>query len=464
MKKLKIFGLILIFVFLSGFGLRCENKEVQKAMEPVTLNYWRVWDESDDFSGIIAAYQKLHPYIKIQYKKFRYDEYEKELLEALAEDRAPDIISIHNTWVKKYQTKIKPMPEKITLAYPVEKGTIKKQIVNELRETKSITPKEIRENFIDTVIGDIIIRAADEKKKETKERIFGLPLSVDTLVMYYNKDLFNNAGIIDPPAYWDKNFQKIVKTLTKQDTKGQILQPGVALGGSSNVERYSDILSVLMMQNGTEMMSDSGQALFHSVPTAFKEQKFSPGLEALQFYCDFASPAKEVYSWNENMDNSLNMFIQGKLAIMFGYSYFLPQIRAQGPKLNFAIAPLPQIEGNPNINFANYWVETVLNKSKHQNEAWDFIQFAARAENVKSYLEKTKKPTALRSLIEGQLADEDLDVFANQLLTAKSWYKGKDSNAAEQAFKEMIDAVNAGQEKIESIINQAANKVGQTVN
>ena len=115
------------------------------------------------------------------------------------------------------------------------------------------------------------------------------------------------------------------------------------------------------------------------------------------------------------------MFTEGKLAMMFGYAYYLPTIKAKGPKLKFTIAPLPQIENSQQqINFANYWVETVLKKSKNTDSAWDFLQFATRAENVKSYLDNTKKPTALRSLIEEQLEDEDVDVFAGQLLTAKS--------------------------------------------
>jgi len=463
MKKLKILGLILIFIFLSGFGLKCEDTKTKQAMQPVNLKFWRVWDETDDFKEIVDAYQRLHPYVKIEYRKFRYGEYEKALLEAMAEDQGPDIFSVHNTWVRGYQKKIKPMPEKITMVYPVLQGTIKKEIINQLKTEPSITVKKLRETYIDVVPGDVILNVTDDATKTTSEKIFGLPLSVDTLAMFYNKDLFNNAGIIDPPKYWNEEFQKIVKNLTKIDEKGQLVQSGVALGGSANIERYSDILSVLMMQNGTDMQSDSGEIRFHTVPAVFKNKGITPGIEALQFYSDFANPTKEVYSWNATLSNSLEMFARGKLAVMFGYSYHIPMIKAMSPKLNFAVAALPQIEGNPTVNFANYWVETVSNKSKQPDEAWDLIQFAAKAENVKSYLKKTKKTTALRSLINEELEDADKDIFAGQLLTAKSWYKGRDSNAMEQAFKEMIDAVNTGEEKIITVINQGANKVQQTV-
>jgi ABC-type glycerol-3-phosphate transport system substrate-binding protein len=158
------------------------------------------------------------------------------------------------------------------------------------------------------------------------------------------------------------------------------------------------------------------------------------------------------------------MFAQGKLALFLGYAYHLPQILNQAPKLNFGIAKLPQIEGNPQgVNFANYWVETVSAKSKYTAEAWDFIQFATKAEQAKLYLDKVKKPTALRSLINQQIDDMDIGVFANQVLTAKSWYRGIDSAAAEQIFAAMIDNAVSGSDTLDNLINLAANKVQQTV-
>jgi multiple sugar transport system substrate-binding protein len=350
------------------------------------------------------------------------------------------------------------MPETTTLAYPVTQGTVKKETVAELRTTSSLSLKELKDNFVDVVSHDVLLEDG---------KIYGLPLSVDTLAMYYNKDLFNNAGISQTPRYWNKEFLQAVKNLTKQDPKKGLVQSGAALGGSSNINRFSDILSVLMMQNGAVLLDDNHQVVFNLVPTALKDSGYNPGLEALRFYTDFSNPAKESYSWNNELPTSLDMFISGNLAIMFSYSYDLETIKAQAPKLNFSVAKLPQIEGNPptNINFANYWIEAVSKKSPYQNEAWDFIQFMVKEEQVKNYLEKTKRPTALRSLVAEQKTDDEIGVFADQVLTAKSWYQGKNVTAAEEAIKEMINTVvrNTG-EKLQDIINTAAARVQQTIN
>ncbi len=455
-KKITILFLLMVFIISSGFGCKVTEKKTKEAMKPITINYWRVFDGPDDFEEIIEKYKALHPFITINYKKLRYSEYEAELLNALAEDRGPDVFSIHNTWMRKYQTKLAPMPETITMVYPVTTGSIKKEVIPETRTTKSLSLKELRDKFVDVVSQDVILDDG---------QVYGLPLSVDTLAMYYNKDLFNNAGISQVPSYWNKEFLQDIKKLTKQDSKRGLIQSGAALGGSKNINRYSDILAVLMMQSGATMMTKTGQVTFQSVPDS-TTTSYSPGADALRFYTDFADPAKESYSWNADLPNSLDLFISGNLAIMFSYSYDLETIKAQAPKLNFSIAKLPQIEGVPptNINFANYWVEVVSKKSPAINEAWDFVQFITKEEQVKSYLEKTKRPTALRSLVASQKEDNEIGVFADQVLTAKSWYYGKNVQAAEEAIAEMIDLVpKNSSDKLKEIIGTGAAKVQQTV-
>jgi multiple sugar transport system substrate-binding protein len=474
MEKKNILIFILIIFLTAGLWFTAtqlsvfqnNDPEVKVLMQARTLEYWRVYDGPDVFKPMIDHYNAVHPYITIKYKKLRYDEYEQELLEAFATDRGPDIFSIHNTWIGKYKSKelITPLPSQITMAYPVTKGAIKKEIVPELRTVKSVNSRDIENKFVDVVYDDVVYREQDVDTKQVTYDIYGLPLFVDTLAMYYNKDLLNNAGITSPSTYWNRKFQQDVKKLTKQDVKGNIIQSGVALGGSDNIERFSDILSVLMMQNGTEMIDDNGRVMFHTIPESFRDKSYNPGLEAVRFYTDFANPGKEVFSWNSEIDNSIDMFADGKLAMLFAYSYHLPVIKAKNPKLNFNISKLPQIEGNEeNVNFANYWVEVVSSKGENKDAAWDFVQFITKEEQAKIYLEKTNKPTALRALVSGQLDDLDLGIFVDQVLTAKSWYRGNNAVAAEAYIGEVIESVGSGQEDILDILGLASKKIQQTI-
>lgn len=455
LRRLLYLFLAAVFLTASGFGCALQTAEQQAAVKPIALNYWRVWDDQDAFDAIIKDYQAIHPNITINYRKFRYEEYEMELINALAEDRGPDIFSIPESWLRKYRAKIQPMPPEIKMGYIIEKGSffnLQKEKVIEIRNEKTPTLREIKDAYIDTVFNDAVIDS----------QVYGLPLSLDTLVMLYNKDIINQAGITQIPTTWNA-FQDAVIKATKFETENRIIQSGAALGTGFNVERSFDIISVLMMQSGAAMADARGMPTFFAAVQK-DGKRINPGQTALQFYSDFASPVKSVYAWDNTMMNSLQAFMAGQVGFFFGYHYHLPQIRASS-RVNFAIAPIPQIPGNPTVNYANYWLETVSKKSKFANEAWNFILFMNRPAEIRKYLAATGNPTALKALIAEQQDNEDLHAASTQALTAKTWYYGYDANAAEQAFKEMAERflLVVDQQGISDVIQVATQKISQTM-
>ncbi|MEK9130135.1 MAG: extracellular solute-binding protein [Patescibacteria group bacterium] len=451
--KIIILGLIGIFLTTTGFGCKFLSKEIREATKPVEINYWRVSDNEtvsqNNFSDLINNYRVLHPNINIIYKELRSKEYEEELLNAWAEDRGPDIFSIRNTWVGKYKNKILPMPKELIIPQIITTGAVKKEskIVIQSKITPSL--KLLKNKFIDIFYKDAI----------REEQVYGLPLSTDSLVLYYNKDILNNANIPLPPSTWSE-FIEMIPSVTIIDKDGNIIQAGTALGTAKNITNATDILSLLMMQNGTKMVDENNRAIFNTSPQ--NQENIIPGEQALLFYSDFANPIKETYTWNDAMPQALDSFIQGKLAFYFGYSGDLSQIQSQAPKLNFAIAPMLQIEKNSEINYADYWLETVSKKTRYQNEAWDFILFITQEEQAQSYLEKTKKPTALRLLIKKQMEDYDLSIFAKQVLTAQSWYRGNAGDSIKKIFGDLIDETLRGGTEIKILLNLTAEKINQT--
>lgn len=452
--KLKQFTILILLCALTILpGLRCKlfpEKQKTERIKPVVLNWWRVADGPDTVSEIIARFQGQYSHVRINYQQFRPEEYEQALLEAWAEDRGPDIFSIPSTWIGKYQTKILPMPAKMSIGHQFLTGTIKKEYKVEIQEKNGLTGRDLRNFFVDTVVNDVY----------RENKVWALPLSLDTLALYYNRDLLNQAKIVEPPKTWEE-FVADVKLLTVLDRQGNLIQSGVALGTSNNIANSADILSVLMLQNGTKMASNSSASF--NLPSV-DDPSYFPGEEALRFYTDFIDPSKEIYSWNKNMPSAFNAFIQGKTAFYFGYASDLLKIRNLAPKLNFDIVKMPQISGSlKEFNLANYWIETVAKKTKYPNEAWIFLMFATtEAGNVQTYLERAKRPTAHRALIKKQLEDFDLASFASQVLIAQSWYHGKNWPVAEKAIKDMIDDVNEGRRTIKEAINYYVQIVNQT--
>ncbi|MDP1709462.1 MAG: hypothetical protein Q8L21_01060, partial [Candidatus Komeilibacteria bacterium] len=79
----KLIALIAIIPLL-GLGCKGASQVTPESLTPVTLEYWRVFDEPDDFSEIITAFRAQYPHININIKNIRIEEYEQSLLRAIA--------------------------------------------------------------------------------------------------------------------------------------------------------------------------------------------------------------------------------------------------------------------------------------------------------------------------------------------------------------------------------------------
>lgn len=462
LKLRKLFPVMLACSLLFTLGAGCgSSSQAPSDAGKVKLTYWRVFDGDDAFDQIIDEYTAQHPYVSIDYRVLRFDEYEEELIRALAKGEGPDIFTIHNTQMNEYKDLLLPMPASVTTKYLETVGSLRKETVLTTKESALPSQRSLKEDFVDVVATDVILPYQPNEDTPEEDRVFGLPLSVDTLALYYNKDLFNAAGIAQAPTTWEE-FQTDVIALTQYADDGSILQSGASLGTTENVDRASDIIQILMLQNDTDMVDDRGRVAFNAIPDNVASGVF-PGLDAVRFFTDFANPVKETYTWNANFPSNVDAFAAGQTAMMLGYSYHLPIIQAASPTANIGAALLPQIGGGAKkVNFANYWIESVSKDTKHPDEAWSFVVFATSAEHVLSYLEETQKPTALRELIDEQIENEMLNPFVEQILTAESWYRGLDAGAVDAAFEDLASEVLSGNREAEDAISDAAKVVAQT--
>jgi len=215
-----------------------------------------------------------------------------------------------------------------------------------------------------------------------------------------------------------------------------------------------------MLQSGAKMVSDDhSYSTFEQSISSGVGASSNPGQQALIYYTNFANPAKRVYTWNQYQHYSLDAFIEGKAAMTLNYAYQIPVIRSRSPHLNFAVAALPQISrSGAKVNFANYWGQAVSKNSQYQTYAWQFLAWLAGAEPQKEYLTAAQKPSARRDLIEAQKSDEILGVFAEQALSAKSWWE-VDNSAIEQIFADMIESVVSGSATADDALRAASQRV-----
>ena len=415
-------GAILIIVVVA-LVFRGMGSGPQKA----TLEVWGVFDDPKAFKEAISNFRIEYPNTKVNYKKFTYEEYEDKLVDAFASGTGPDVWMMHNTWLPRHKDKIYPLPQKIS-------G----------KDKPLLTISEFKDRYVDVAYQDLVYNG----------EIYAVPIYIDTLALYYNKDLLNSAGIAMPPNTWEE-MNSDVQKITIINEQGEITQSAVAMGTADNINRAPDIITLLMLQSGMPLTEDPDRGVKLSQRLGVNDL----GEIVLEYYTDFSNPRKKNYTWNNQMDYSLDAFREGKTAMMINYSHHAETLRSQAPRFNFDVAPIPQLkDSNVDANYANYWAPTVSKSTKYPIQSWEFVTYLGSYAGSSSYVNASNRPPARRDLIDVLRNDDDLGIFAIQALSAKSWYQ-RDNRAIEVILIEMINDVNLGRRTIPKALQFAEDQI-----
>lgn len=423
LKKITFLSIILSVFLTVGFGCKgTVTREESEAIKNTTLEYWTVYDDVGAINSAVNNFKTYRPYVSINVRQLRAEEIYERLVEALAEDRGPDIISVPVRQLPFYQSKLATMPSTVKDAIVESKKTVTGGVETTINLRNVTLPNTltIDREFFQTVKKDVILNG----------QIYGLPLSLDSMVIYYNKDILDRSGVPQPPANWAEFQEAVRKTTRFNKETGNIIQSGTALGLAKNVNNFDDIFYVLLKQSGIDLNRNG------FVWTGDRNE--NPLYNVLDFYTDFANPQRDTYAWNENQEMALDRFVKGGLAFFFGYNYHYNLIKAQGANINFDVIPLIQLNPENPVNVTNYSVQCVVGKSKNKDLSWSFLNYITNL-NVKDYLDATGRPTAKRAYLVDQRNNPTLTPFVNDLLIVENWYRGRNYEAVKDSLSSLYD-------------------------
>jgi ABC-type glycerol-3-phosphate transport system substrate-binding protein len=362
----------------------------------ITLTYWGLWENENILTPIIETYNKTHPQIEIVYTKQTHKDYRERLQNSIEKGVGPDIFRFHNTWIPMLKNDLQPAGK------------------------TGYQAQEFQQTFYPVASQDLVIGS----------KVYGVPLMIDGLGLYYNEDLFRSAGV-SPPTTWNE-FKQVAQNLKSPKTGDTIITAGVAMGTANNVEHYSDIIALLMLQNGADLKN----------PISKEAQ------DALSYYRSFVEKPNNV--WTDTFDNSILAFASGRVAMIFAPSWQAFRIQELNSKLKFQIIPVPQL-ANGNVTWASYWVEGVSSRSKYPNEAWEFIKYLSEKETmIRLYTEESKirafgEPYSRVDLAQTIINDPYVGAYIRQAQTAKSFFLASsthDNGINDKMIKYLEDAIN----------------------
>jgi len=443
MQKNKITRLVLSGMFLIASTLLLSGCGCAPAATPVvdSITIWGTWDDLDVYQKFISDYKRTHGNVKnITYRKFPCNEtecqdYMREVVQGLAAGNGPDIFQVNNTWVPSQKDKLLSLDEV-------------NDKLDKAGQPKIMTLRDYGETFVPVAMKDLV-----SKDSDGVQRIYGVPLWIDNLAVYYNRDIFNMAGLAPPPKNWTwqqltpqgASFESYASKMTSIDQYGNIKRAGAAVGYGTNVDRAPDILSVLMMQMGSPIVDENWQAVFTNRIASSDGSYFSPGEAALAFYTNFSNRSQVSYTWNKEMWNSVDLFIANQVGMMINYSHRIQTIQQKAPNLNVGIAPLPQIRADAKpVNFASYWGMAVSKQAAGSDqkaiECWNFLKYLSDKDQSEAYADQTHRVSPRLDLIDKYKQDPWLGVFADQAMSSSSFPEVNNARVA-TIFQNAINSV-----------------------
>ncbi|QUW22823.1 extracellular solute-binding protein [Sporosarcina sp. Marseille-Q4063] len=423
MKKwwlgLVAFGLLSVLMVACSNDKESSDKDSTSddgSGEEIVLEYWQYAFDAKVklMDELIKEFEADNPGIKVKQTNFPYDQYNEKVAAQVPAGKGPDVINLFYGWVPKYVDSgyLQPLPQE---AFPHE---------------------EIESEFFPLV----------EATKLDGE-YWTIPTAVRTLALFYNKDLFEEAGLDpnSPPKDWDE-LQEYAEKLTKADGSGRLEQSGMAWEPSQQGHQW--LRDGLTRQAGGEVLSEDKKSVIWGDDAA--------GLEAFKYWLSFPTDlgTSEVGFYTDDV----TAFLTEKVAMNVDGSFRIGTIKSDAPDLNYAVAPLPG-DKEQSTN-ASFWTNGITAKVEGEKleAATKFLKFLTSKETMEKWIDATgelpaKKEVAMQ---DKYVNDEVYGAFINSLPFANAHFfvdeteerqlvidaadkvllKGMD---VEEAYKELVE-------------------------
>ena len=357
------------------------------AAEKVTLQFMISSYQEEGLKPVVDAFNAKNPDIKveIQLAAGDWDKLNQKILTSVAAGTAPDICPVQDKAIPAFALR----GFYLNLDHYIKTDPEFKKAMN-----------------------DQVAHSNDPWKMNTKTGQMGvgsqyaLSFNGGALVLYYNKTLFDKAGVAYPNANWTwDDFLNAAKKTTVTDDKGRVVQYGLT---SSNWW-YHDFPTWVWSAGGDFI------AYKHGVPTsAFNTPQV---LTALKYMQDMVLKYKVAQSLLKT-DDMVAAFGSGRTAMYAALTSFVGYIKNATTNYKWEIADWPPINPKAGAKYrrtrSTFDGVAILKSTKHPDQAWKFIKFMAAGEGQQAIAKGAGFQPVLKSVLQSDLwRDPEIPQKAN---------------------------------------------------
>jgi multiple sugar transport system substrate-binding protein len=353
--------------------------------------------------------------------------FESELVNALAAGVGPDLFLLSQDAILSHEDKVAVVP------------------------FESYSERTFKDTFIEE--GELYLRP---------DGIIGLPFTVDPMVMYWNRDIFTDASIANPPRYWDELFE-LAPRVTQRDRASNIVRSAVSFGEFRNVSHAKDILAMLFMQAENPIVVREVDGMITSVLRENRGFTTNPAEAALRFYTEFSNPIKSVYSWNRALPEARQSFLAGDLAVYFGFASEYEALRQANPNLNFDLALVPQSrDAATRTTFGEMHAFAIPRGAGNASASFTVAAVLTTAGPIADVAWFLDLPPVRRDLLRDRPSDAVRSVLYESALMSRAWL---DPNPQESdaIFQEMVESTVSGRARLGEAVSTASQQLQNAI-
>jgi multiple sugar transport system substrate-binding protein len=265
------------------------------------------------------------------------------------------------------------------------------------------------------------------------EELMAIPRDISDVVIYYNKDLFDQYGVPYPAENWTfEDYLQTAKSLTK-DTNND---GRINIFGSS-FENLVLYYLPFAWSNGGNLFTNDKQSFALDQPEA---------CQGLQFYADLRNKHHVAPRAAEAGNNTMaQLFMQERVAMFISGRWNVPRFR-EDIKFNWDIARFPAGDAGSIVGIdGSGWA--ISKKSQHPDAAWKLIEYLASEESISRFTQTglivpARKDVAYSDIfLHPALPPESAEIFLTII------DEGKPTPQIER-WNEVVDLINLSLEPV----------------
>jgi len=276
--------------------------------------------------------------------------------------------------------------------------------------------------------------------------VYSIPKDWNSLGLFYNKTMFQAAGLSDPTSWSWTELQNAAKTLTKATGTTATSVYGVAL--PADASRFGAFL----FANGGKMLSDDGKT------AAFNNAQ---GVAAATFYTGFQASSTGKMPSDVGAGWDGEAFGKGLVAMTFEGGWMIPYMSSTFPDIKYGIAPLPTAPSGQrsNLVYTNGW--GAYSSTKHPDAAWKLVQFLTGQDYQTQVLHDGFALPTLSSLANDSYFTENpgVKVLQDGNQGAHADFYGAADSKVHSEVANALQSVMLGKATVQEALNTAATNV-----